>query len=107
MESSADDGKRFEAMDVALPKLLISRGGVWGGVAPRWTFPEGRRIYFSVFFDVFFERVFSGVREVFFSVLCGFWGPSGGHFWRYFQKVFVFLGNGGTLDFERQYSVLE
>ena len=46
--------------------------------------PLLRQVYFLVFFDVFFERVFSGVREVFFSVLCGFWGPSGGHFWKYF-----------------------
>ena len=42
---------------------------------------------------------------MFFSVLCGFWGRLGGHFWRYFGKKEVWGGKGGTLDSERQYHV--
>ena len=44
-----------------MAKLLIPRGGVWGGVVKDRTSSEGRRIFFQCYFRVFFQCVSRGV----------------------------------------------
>ena len=44
--------------------------------------------------------------SVLFQILEGSGGHFGGHFGTHFHEKSVLMGKGGTLDFERQYSVL-